>query len=278
MRILGWVILPTDQMFKTSRYSFSIILMHLRRTGIFSPDRDPHPAVHEIKFLQQPIHLVKDIDMDGSEITVDSVENSVMVEFEKRSPFIQWSDVKLEAFTTMEEIRLVNHVNSSANYLEGDMNDRCTHCVHLEYDSTCRDICRVAVTDFDDSEHFWLNFRWYRRNQVSWEDNAKPIPIATAKVRVYNKLKHRVRFDHDNYSLIESSIKVQETMDSLEFWCRDEGAKYFVRRSVLDKNTGMLVSFCDTNGDEILVKPMRPNFTRAATDNDRGGMDRLKGT
>jgi hypothetical protein len=26
--------------------------------GMFSPDREPHPAVHEIKYLQQPVHII----------------------------------------------------------------------------------------------------------------------------------------------------------------------------------------------------------------------------
>ena len=68
---------------------------------------------------------------------------------------------------------------------------------------------------------------------------------------------------------IISSLTLQETPCSLEICACMEDGHVFKKIAVLDKATGGLVSFFNKNGEDMLSEPMRLNFSRAATDNDR---------
>ena len=52
--------------------------------GMFSPDREPHPAVSEIKYLQQPVTFSFDRDVD---VPIDGNSASVVLRAQNRYTF-----------------------------------------------------------------------------------------------------------------------------------------------------------------------------------------------
>ena len=171
-----------------------------------------------------------------------------------------------------------DHVNCSANNPK-ERNVQEVEDYHIDsFDDEEESVTSIITKNgaekyLSQKKRCWINFRWYFCERRAWEED--DIPIATEKVELcYGE---DLTFDLNSTRGEESSIKVQETLDVFEVWVRNEEDRFMKKCATIDKETGEISSFCNHLGEDILLEPIRPNFTRAPTDNDRGGIDRVNG-
>lgn len=207
---------------------------------------------------------------------MDSGQTHIKITFESKFHFIKWSELCLTYFFTFDCIAEIDH---SANNPKGDLKGN-EHVLPISADlssAICTgNSCTIFIPlNYDSSEHKkgWVNVRWYHRKKMSWEGEGCEI-IARDKIEICMKIGQEVC---EPRKVNEGSLKVQETQESIEVWQLKENDRYLSKLAVISKVTGEMVSFCDLEGHELLVEGFQQNFTRAATDNDRGGIDRIKG-
>jgi len=220
------------------------------------------------------VTLVHESCSDAKKIIIEDQLQSFSCKFENRFLSIPWSELRLEYFLTSD---CVADIDSSAPKLdcelfeERNLNTRRLEPFHSDDRIITVNIhCQNLYSTM--SKKRWINFRWYFRNGRIWEEVGDP--IAREQVELCLEKEN----DEDETSLFSSdSIRVQETESSVELWILKAEDKYMRKTAVIDKTTGGIISLCNQAGVEMLSKPIQPNFTRASTDNDRGGIDRVKG-
>jgi len=233
--------------------------------GILSPDRQAHPALHEIKYLQQAVALVH----KGKETSVPHVADSTTLHFcfENRFHQTPWTELQLKCFWSTDCLIHTDSPNHAQNMSQAEFDDKGVVTVEINdsYIHLLRNRNRI-----------WINFRWFYRNRMEWMTH--DVDTSFAKDQV--ELCLPVSSTQEDIPQIpaDGCLKVQNTKDTVEIWLRRSVDKYFSRSAVINKHTGNLDSFRSKGGEEILSNgmPMKPNFTRAITDNDRGGIDRIK--
>ena len=239
--------------------------------GMFSPEREPHPCVAEIKYLMQPVDL--SITNNGNENIIHlNVANLGTVE-----------PVKINV-TNRYVFRDLSHLTwtwqlicdrSTASLLEGtsptengltclNISKALTKILAVERLQTSKLDCKYflniqgrlkASESWADAGHVVINHQWPIR--FSWDEGTKsfeiPKPIISSEVTLGPL---RVVVD-------ETAIQISRGPSSP-----------FVR---LSKTSGRIQSLCwkdDGTGNVLFGdEGIRPNFTRATTDNDRGGME-----
>eukprot|EP00557_Chaetoceros_sp_GSL56_P010526 CAMPEP_0176482426 /NCGR_PEP_ID=MMETSP0200_2-20121128/3368_1 /TAXON_ID=947934 /ORGANISM="Chaetoceros sp., Strain GSL56" /LENGTH=1215 /DNA_ID=CAMNT_0017878739 /DNA_START=193 /DNA_END=3837 /DNA_ORIENTATION=+ len=244
--------------------------------GLFSPDRKPHPAVSEVRYLQQPIHLIESEYFpyeNARERYITSSSEILRFRFISYFHSLSWSDVYVEYF----------YCNDKMKYVNGDTTDSEI----FRYFPTADDSEEfIMINTFDRAQkclseysRCWITFKWYFRSKMKWQRNNHeyhPIAIETVELCLpWPDEDHNIEI---NKILREEgcSIKVQESTSSVELWVKARGERFMRRCAVIDKTTGCITSFCNNASSEMLNEPMVPNFTRACTDNDRGGIDRVR--
>ena len=253
--------------------------------GIFSPDRKPHPAASEIKYLHQPIQLVGDFVSGMKQRHISSRGEYLGFTFINRFHTLSWSDVYVEYFYSTDDCSGPSgNMDCSAYERNSSKNVETFSYVPMD----CSGVEALPVYTLDRArshlagdQRCWITFRWYFRSKRSWQGNGRSPkdPISVEKIEL---CPSRVNFDEIGgiERLLReesSSIRFQEASGSIEIWVRSNNERYMRKYAVVDKATGCLVSYCDRNGTELLLEPLIPNFTRACTDNDRGGVDRMRG-
>lgn len=209
---------------------------------------------------------------------VDTFCTSLDFQFENRSHSIQWKNLHMVYFFSWD---IIDHCGHSANNLEGDYGHEDSHIVAKKHIISKNNV--FVVTIHIDQEFAkkgtkrWINFRWFNDHEKPSAAESK-IPIATEKIEIIFKdveqsLGNTVTSCKER---AENRLDVRDNLDCLEIYRRgDDGS--IAKCAVLDKSSGWLSEFCDLDGRELLSQPLRPNFSRAATDNDRGGIDRMIG-
>ena len=249
--------------------------------GIFSPDRKPHATVSEIKYLQQPIQMVGDFMSGMKQRRISSRAEYLDFTFINRCHTLSWSDVYAEYFYCTDNCSgAVGDVDCAA--FEPSSEEKMKKFPFFPIG--CNGLAEVRVHTLDNArphlsgnQRCWVVFRWYYRSQRYWEAN-KENPIAVERIELCpSRVNSYENADIERLRREEgSSIRVQEASSSVEIWVRSKSEKYMRKCAIIDKATGCLTSFCDQDGSELLLEPLLPNITRACTDNDRGGVDRVK--
>jgi beta-galactosidase len=215
--------------------------------GIFSPDRKPHPSVHEIKYLQQAIQIFnKSISFIDDAICV-----AVVFTKDDDVSYLSWD--QLQCSWMLHEVRGTKIVANS-----------CLVRKEIESNLSVTITLPKELLNFDSIA--WLSFRWdcCENDKKEWQTTTT---IASGQIQIC-----------DNYTVFSSRIMDQtsftttylHTNESVEIWQNN------CRIAIVNTSDGMLHSFLTRNGTEVLRSPLRFNITRAFTDNDRGGIDRMK--
>ena len=226
--------------------------------------------MHEIKFLQQPIRLIRD---SYQKRIIEDGSTYFQFEFENRSHSIQWSDLQLTYFFSFD---CLSDSNLSANNAEGDSGHEEHHTIKPQFFTETGNCSMEICHDMNNlNSKCWINFRWSYIIPKAGEEEAAP--IATDKLEIYSEglstseiIGNLVAEDDG-----DTTMNVQDTTDSIEIWSRRKDEQFMSKCAAIDKSTGWLISFSDIHGEEILAEPMCPNLSRAATDNDRAGIDRM---
>ena len=223
---------------------------------MFSPDREPHPAVSEIKYLQQPVTFSFDRDV---EVPIDGNSASVVLRAQNRYTF-----------------RDLSHLNWSWHL----MSNRSTDPIHsgffeLPSRHDAHDIVIIldgAVGKVHDLEKsrpkngntYFLNIRGFLATEESWASEGHLLVQEQFKVNfTFTKI---VAHSAPSRVTEKAILRVQETKTQVLITA--SGAMF----AIIDIQTGALIDY-SPRLNNLLAGPARANFTRAATDNDRGGME-----
>ena len=243
--------------------------------GMFTPDREAHPAVTEIKFLQQPVvFYAKEAYLDSKNLRIvvsgKNPDYRAMVKLDAQNRYtfrdlshIIWS-WQLTSNRSVDLIRKKNFEVPIRGF--GD--------VTLDLGSAISRVIQLERTKPEDCENsYFLNIRgrlnkdhpWAGAGHLLvsqqfpvrfvWTDIAIP-PRTPIRSRAQARLKPEIMAESTE-SRVAILLKIGGTSSTL---------------AVFDKSTGCLVSYCP-HGRNVLTAPLGPNFCRPATDNDKGGME-----
>lgn len=225
--------------------------------GIFSPDREPHPSVHEIKYLQQPIQILAvEQFLNGGD------SGNVTIAFAKQDDvsYLSWNSLKFvwELYDVKGEV-FVGGKHSFSNQ-----------------NNTSISVTVKIPSDFlGKATKVWLNFGWYcdDRDRKEWQNTSL---ISQDQI----ELRAATKFDNTSRLIANPAspmiLKCERSENEVEIWTQNSELDGFKRRAVISSVDGMLVSFVTKRGIEVLMSPFQFNMTRAFTDNDRGGIERIK--
>mmetsp|Transcript_25069 Transcript_25069/g.37088 ORF Transcript_25069/g.37088 Transcript_25069/m.37088 type:complete len:1513 (-) Transcript_25069:7-4545(-) len=237
--------------------------------GIFSPTREPHPAVVEIKYLQQPVAIhCTNIKKDNRRSINLNASSCTRAHFriENRSLETPLSSYKVQYFISTDNM-MTTEDNSLFSTNGGNSKN-----LDISNGTASVDL-GTFVIGARQGYRLFFNVSFFRSNEVEWMNSL--LPVASEQFEIF--------FENERVSILptsqESTMKMQESEESVEIWIRKKDDRFMTRTAVIDKATGALTSFRTNSGKDILIgnQGLKPNFTRASTDNDRGGIDRIKG-
>ena len=200
--------------------------------GLVSSDRTPHPAMAHVKFCQQPIKTTFVSYDEKTEICTVKVWN--------RHDFLDTSDFQMRFRGALPE--------SCRNIDLPTLKPGESTEVQFSLAPLAEDPAVYVTVEFGlKSDTSWAKAGFVvAHDQFLWKDSASWPLWASCE---------------------PEEIEVTETPDV--FVLKGEGLQGKTREYTFEKKTGRLTSLkC---GDvEFLAAPMKPNFWRAPTDNDRG--------
>ena len=261
--------------------------------GLFSPDRKPHPAVFEAKFLQQPVHfsLSSLALVHGSSVpTITGTREDpllVQLKVKNRYTFLSLEHLTLSWSITCDSMEQAICVGDGV---------ALSKFVNLKIPgASSAALCKLLSRP----SRLWLNVSAALKASTSWAKGGHE--VAKAQFELELDLVAELREDHESaggdVSRAVSSpprkfggkrrsspsplssgnpdaeIEVKEASGSFEF--NIDNSKGAV---IIDKNTGGLTKLMTPGKKNLLAKMgdgIVYNFTRAATDNDRGGIQML---
>lgn len=230
---------------------------------MFSPERDPHPCVAEIKYLQQPAAItstkVLRIRIDRNAMkSQDHMAKDLILQVTNRYSFIGLDHLSwkwcffceshpgeiVRGNTVLENGEL--RIDTAAIY--GLLNSISWHGCASGY----------------------LSVSGILESTTTWADAGHVVVSEQLPILLVSQLV--VCEDHSQKPLTATVSRgvpiVCENDLTMTVELKDKDTKL-----VIDKSSGDITKMT-INGDEILCgKGMRSNFSRAATDNDKGGME-----
>jgi beta-galactosidase len=243
-------------------------LLVLLEQGMFSPDRDPHPAVTEIKFLQQPVVFTPgtDSNAEGLHVVVEGDRAaSVVLHATNRYTFrdlshLAWS-WQLTSNRSAEPVRSGHFELPNRHSIQD---------IVLILDAAVPSVRKLHESGAAKGDKYFLNIRGFLVSDTSW--------AFAGHILVRQQFKLSFDFEESiPRPPIDSTQSEAHTRRKLETHSDDQEVRVSFQGDaspfvVLDKSTGSIVSY-SPQGHNLFAGDTRANFTRAATDNDKGGME-----
>jgi beta-galactosidase len=230
---------------------------------MFSPDREPHPAVAEAKFLMQPVVFSSADGSSKSPLRITASNPSVELMVSNRYTFLDLSHL-------LWDFEIKSSLSPDAHFSGAfDVNgDRCI----LKLDRAVSKLREIEANRPLGGNSYFLNIRGVLREDATWADKGHvvvsqqfPLELVGAPTPVVATPTAR-----SMYALTVSSADSQ-----LRVWRKnlgeDESQKPLLLVTV-DRSSGSLAYYAP-HGTNLFVEGCHPNFTRATTDNDRGGLE-----
>lgn len=246
--------------------------------GMFSPDREPHPAVSEIKFLQQPAVFwpLGDQPKDGAvssrtlkvQATNGEPAVSIVLGVTNRYAFLDLSHLAWSWHITCDLVRKSIHVESFELISNGE---KC----FLRLDAAIpkvRDLEKTRISPNGDGSYF-LNLRGFLKSKTSWADSGHVLVTQQFPI-IFDFMEPIPR---DVMRLPTSSLRVAEDATAISVFMVDD-TDGVCPLATVNRLTGALVCYAPEGqnllaGSEGPFGGVMPNFTRAGTDNDKGGIE-----
>jgi beta-galactosidase len=241
--------------------------------GIFSPDRIPHPAAYEIKFLQQWVTVSPSATQ---ELYTDEYQSIIVYVGTNSKASMSLCIVNRYNFIDLSHLKWSWHITSnrspepvrSGRLLVPKTGSMEEIPLSLEnVISRIRQLERSKTMGVENTYH--LNIRGYLRKDTSW---------ATAgHVLVSQQLYIKFEFDEmistrNPQSDSSKTVWMLESVaddNTIHIFRKNERSRYVLVE--VDRISGVIVSY-SPNGQNILNDGILPNFVRAAVDNDKGGL------
>ncbi len=221
--------------------------------GIFDPDRGEHPAVSEIRYVQQPVSI--------EALRKDAKTILVLAPYEIH--------IKLKNLFSFRKIDTLDwswdltHNMSVQSIFDSDV-------AMVPTNGLLKIKLSTKMIEMLGKSRLWLNIKCYHR------DNTQV--IAKEQFELFGESNERNVDDLKPAgfeSQLRSSLKVEKAKDSITIFVQSNDYSTHKKKiASFSKLDGQLESYNYTGCDEDeVITAMKPNFTRAVTDNDRGGMD-----
>ena len=223
--------------------------------GLFSPDREEHPAVYEIRYLQQPIAIeIDDGKSEQKQIYVSSDTQKIQFKLKNRFSFreldaCEWS----WNITTSTSINAIYTSNLLSVPLDGRLKLDLKACF---MESDCRS---------------WLNMNIFLKGEkrVLAKQQFDLIHRYCTQGEVYVASPRSLTMSHNH------SLEIERGENDTHIW-RNRGALEKVKLMTINNSDGQLkgIMIPSIKSKEVIFD-VKSNFTRAVTDNDKGGMELL---
>ena len=254
-------------------------------TGIFSPDRDPHPAVQELKYLQQPV-IFSTADGSGRAVVTltDTQVYPIQLVMKNRYDFRDLSHLVWSWSVTCDA--KAGHL-ASGSFIVGGATVESGLAFAL--DGVGAAIAALKMEHAMDVAYM-LNLRGALRCKESWAEQGHIVVSQQLKLEVNEA---EVRDVAGAGAVADADVKtsvynggdviVATTIDAISV-SLTKSSMCGVPLITVSKKTGMIVSLRTPEGKDILASSVNvetpgimPNYSRASTDNDRGGVELLLG-
>jgi beta-galactosidase len=254
--------------------------------GLWSPDRKPHPAVFEAKRLHQPVTF--------------ALENPVSIEGKgKTTPVAVVDVINRYSFVDLSHVGITWSVTSDADTKPISSGSEKTPKVP----ANSKNDLKVFLQNCDPASllarsivprQMWLTVNAVLLKDTPWASEGHV--VGTSQFPIELALADQASGDIATRSNPTSSGRTRgSTMGTLTgaragvVAAGNPGAELshtqdskYVTVSIdgsedasIDVRTGNLASFTTPGGKKVLAEPLALNFTRAATDNDQGGVQML---
>lgn len=240
---------------------------------MFSPEREPHPSVAEIKFLQQP-----------AQIRARDAENFATLRVTKaKSPLLSLLEGEVAApialkVTNRYVFRDLTHVSwkwrlSCSRSRDPILLGEAANVSMLSSLDLSPAIKKVRQLESSQKEGSLLNYFL----DIQGVMNCDQTWASAGHIVVVEQIPLRIVFENDQPAP-PKSIKLDDTRDDTLVVTSDQdsikvsngGNSPFV---AIDKLSGGISSIKHSNTELLCGHGLKSNFTRAATDNDRGGLE-----
>ena len=241
---------------------------------MFSPDREPHPAVSEIKHLQQPVYFSSVPAVQrANPIRVQVEKNSVarlLFQVENRYSFQGLDHI---VWTWMLKSNRSTEVIRSERFHVPERRQQTEELVELRLDSV---VSRVRLLEKSKpllGNSYFLLIRGELRKDTCWAKAGHVV------------VTHHfcIEFDFGEavapFTSPVAGNGLSPASERLETVCNSDSIEVF---RIIGGKAFALASFCTESGalksyspqgQNVLCSPLLPNFVRAATDNDQGGLE-----
>jgi len=236
---------------------------------MFTPEREPHPAVNEIRYLMQPvIFKPKEAFVDSERVRISILEdkNAAGIHLVVQNRYSFSSLEHLSWTWTVTSNRSAEPVRRGSFMLNDPAGDEE---IYVDLESVISRIVLLEKSRPSRGNSYFLNIQGALKENQSWAETGhvlvnQQIPIkfvlvksVTRKLPDFQPSAARV-----SWRLWDGRVVVEGRRDGV------------VNQIVtIDPKTGGIDSFFNPSGENVLAGQLLPNFVRAATDNDKGGLE-----
>ena len=260
--------------------------------GIFSPDREPHPGAFELKKLQEPVGLTYQNKDSPIEIKLNSdakTATPLTINVKNRYDFRDLSHLKWN-FSVETDAATDGFGPFSFDPKIGSLVGHGTSTFTLSLDEIIDDVVQLQKSCPDPLE-LWLNISGSLKEEQMWAPADHELVSVQFPLRIVGLDEYISEPIPTNTIVTEQGGAIETThkdtnltFQSDDRFCRVCTGDNSTLWALFDKKTGSLRALRNADGTKVIsdlddpasdAPGIEPNYTRAHTDNDRGGADLL---
>lgn len=253
--------------YRTIVYSLTSARAHVK--GMFTPEREPHPAVAEIRYLIRPVVF------EPNEAFTDSECVRISVVEEKNMAGIHLSVQNRYSFSSLDHLhwtwtltsnRSTDPIRRGTFQLNDPAGDKE---IYIDLESVVTRVVLLEKSRPSQGNSFFLNLQGALKEDTSWAraghvlvNQQIPIKFVFTKPIPRKPEGPAPPTPPVSWRLGDGKVIIESS---------EKGVK--MKLLEIDPKTGGIDSLFTPSGENLLAGPLLPNFTRAATDNDKGGLE-----
>ena len=248
--------------------------------GLVSPDRIPHPAMRELKYLSQPLEFLVEGEENHSndkfhekyilgKKDIDGlVQYDIMLKIKSRYVFVSTKHLIFQYIVNKNGKEILHKESFELNVSNDSEKSKkitftiATDNVKSGYDNKKRDIYTIRFAAF--LKHVLNGVS--QGHEVAYEQKILQLPSKTEKTSITG-IRSSSSLDVLESNDDDAETDVKESKDTITIIKTEKNGKRF--ETVLSKKSGMLETIV-INKKKILLE-LKPSLYRAPLDNDLGG-------
>ena len=216
--------------------------------------------VSEIRFLMQPVTFLPRDGLNDGSIKVGEKENAVALKVINRYTF---RDLSHLSWTW--ELKSNQGTNSLCTGRFDVAQDQCL----IRLDKALPKIHQLERARPLAGNSYFLNIRGSLKSATAWSEEGHTLVTQQLPVTLVDPPAPVLAAPS---APIDGSLKVTVSDADVQVWRRPSNGDEPVLLAAIERDQGSLCHYAP-HGRNVLVDGIRPNFTRATTENDRGGLE-----